>query len=64
MKINNLEEFNKVKDKIPTLVVEDITSRINDWVLSGGDMEDSYVKKQFIYAERVLDIMNKKETLN
>lgn len=43
------------KYDLPVYVLEDINKRIADWLASGGNMEDDYVKQQFRYAERYLN---------
>lgn len=58
MRINSVEDL--VKAGLPLRVLHDIDKRITDWLASGGTLEDSYVKQQFRYAEKVIESLNKK----
>ena len=40
---------------IPEIVALDIITRINDWVISGGSLEDEYVKKQLKFASQFIE---------
>ena len=40
---------------IPEIVALDIITRINDWVISGGSLEDEYVKKQLKFASQFIN---------
>lgn len=55
IKINSLEELSKYSDRLPLDVYEDINKRVGDWVLSGGNTDDPYVKQQLRYAENYLN---------
>lgn len=55
IKINSLEELSKYSGRLSLDVYEDITKRVSDWVLSGGKVDDPYVKQQLRYAENVLN---------
>lgn len=61
MKINTMDDLNVciMNSMLPTIVVEDINKRISDWLSSGGSITDNYIKQQFKYAERIIEI-NKK----
>ncbi|MDU2064406.1 MAG: hypothetical protein E6713_06140 [Sporomusaceae bacterium] len=52
MKINSVEDL--VKASLPLSVMTDINSRIRDWLASGGNINDEYIKQQFRYAENIL----------
>ena len=39
---------------IPEIVALDVITRINDWVISGGSLEDEYVKKQLKFASKFI----------
>lgn len=54
VEINTMEDFNKVSDKLPTVILWDINNRIKDWIVSGGSLDDPYIKQQFKYAENIL----------
>lgn len=58
MTINSVEDL--VRAGLPLRVIHDIDKRITDWLASGGTLEDSYVKQQFRYAEKVVESLNKK----
>lgn len=59
MKINNLEDLKKCEKVIPPLVLKDILQRVNDWLDTGGNVNDPYVQRQFIYAEKVSNLYSK-----
>ncbi|MBE6089858.1 MAG: hypothetical protein E7206_17855 [Clostridium beijerinckii] len=59
MKINNINDLNKIAKFLPAVVVADIDKRISDWLASGGKNSDSYIKQQFGYAENMLKAMGK-----
>ena len=40
---------------IPEIVALDVITRINDWVISGGSLEDEYVKKQLKFASQFIE---------
>ena len=40
---------------IPEIVALDILCRINDWIISGGSLEDEYVKKQLKFASQFIN---------
>lgn len=42
-------------DKLPISVVEDINKRMSDWLSSGGSVEDDYIKRQYKYAQDVVN---------
>lgn len=39
------------RNQILTNVQRDVKQRINDWVRSGGSLEDSYVKRRITYMK-------------
>ena len=41
-------------DLIPVTVALDVMTRINDWLLSGGQLEDSYIKQQLKFASQFI----------
>ena len=51
-----MKEFNNFTDLrmninlVPELVALDVMTRINDWLISGGNLEDEYIKSQLRYA--------------
>jgi hypothetical protein len=40
---------------IPEIVALDVITRINDWIMSGGSLEDEYVKKQLEFASQFIN---------
>lgn len=50
MKINSIIDL--CNYDIPTEVLTDVDKRITDWMASGGNEEDPYIKQQLRYAER------------
>ena len=40
---------------IPEIVALDVLCRINDWIISGGSLEDEYVKKQLEFASQFIN---------
>ena len=40
---------------IQEIVALDVITRINDWVISGGSLEDEYVKKQLKFASQLIN---------
>lgn len=41
-------------DLIPVTVALDVMTRINDWILSGGSIEDEYVKSNLKFASKFI----------
>ncbi|MGK9485127.1 DUF6877 family protein [Bacillus tropicus] len=39
--------------QIPIDVLEDVTNRIKDWIVSGGKEDDPYIEQQLRFVERV-----------
>ena len=54
-KFKTFTEFRFNMDLIPTQVALDVMTRINDWLLSGGDIEDEYVKNQIEFASKFIN---------
>ncbi len=52
--MNAMEELNKIADKLPVMILEDIHRRIEDWLASGGKEDDSYIEQQLRYAKRFI----------
>ena len=42
--------------KIPFKILQDIDKRIGDWLASGGNYEDGYIKQQLRYAEKIINM--------
>ena len=39
---------------IPEVVALDVIVRIQDWLMSGGSLEDEYIKKQLKFASKFI----------
>lgn len=46
-------EINRLQDKLPLHVVQDLHKRIADWLASGGEYDDPYMHQQVRYAQEV-----------
>lgn len=53
--INNIDDLINNAHKIPFAALQDIDKRIGDWLASGGNYEDGYIKQQFRYAENIIN---------
>ena len=51
----NFNEFRLNMNLIPEVVALDVMTRINDWILSGGSLEDEYIKKQLKFASNFIN---------
>ncbi|WP_257490187.1 DUF6877 family protein [Anaerosalibacter massiliensis] len=54
-----MEDLFKYSYLLPHVVLVDIDKRIGDWLVSGGNIEDGYIKQQFRYAEKVIKEVQK-----
>lgn len=52
--MNPLDEITKIAPQLPLKVLEDITKRISDWIVSGGKNDDPYMEMQLRYAKRFI----------
>nr|WP_312752874.1 DUF6877 family protein [Bacillus mobilis] len=52
--MNPLDEITKIAPQLPLKVLEDITKRISDWIVSGGKNDDPYIEMQLRYAKRFI----------
>lgn len=52
MGINTFEDLIKVN--LPVEIIKDIDKRVTDWLATGGNEDDPYVRRQFKYAENFL----------
>lgn len=55
MKFENYYDFRLNIHLIPTHVALDALIRINDWIVSGGNLEDEYVQNQIKYANKFIN---------
>lgn len=46
--------------EIPLEVRNDVRNRISDWLRSGGNETDNYIKRQYDYLMRVKESKNRK----
>ena len=49
-------DFRMNIDLIPTTVALDVMTRINDWLISDGNIEDEYIKRQLQYASQFIEV--------
>lgn len=56
VKINSMSDLIRYLNKIPTEALKDIEKRITDWLAAGGRMDDEYIKQQFRYAEKIVNL--------
>ena len=40
---------------VPEVVALDVMVRIQDWIMSGGSLEDDYVKQQLKFASKFIE---------
>ena len=58
-KFKNMNMLEKYIGLVPDIVLEDVDNRISDWFSMGGGIEDNYIKQQYRYLERYLELKNK-----
>ena len=61
IQIKNMEDLINNLKHLPTAAISDINKRITDWMSSGGNLEDGYIKQQFKYAENIIRAVKLKE---
>ena len=49
-------DFRMNIDLIPTTVALDVMTRINDLLISDGNIEDEYIKRQLQYASQFIEV--------
>ena len=54
MEFKSYDELRLNIDLIPNTVALDVITRICDWVVSGGKLDDNYVKTQLKYASNFI----------
>lgn len=57
-KFNSFSDFRFNMHLVPEIVALDVMVRINDWLMSGGSLEDEYVKKQLDFASQFIEEVN------
>ena len=55
-KFKNMNMLEKYIGLVPDIVLEDVDNRISDWFYMGGEIEDNYIKQQYKYLERYLEL--------
>ena len=55
-KLKNMNMLEKYIGLVPDIVLEDVDNRISDWFSMGGEIEDNYIKQQYKYLERYLEL--------
>lgn len=48
-----MDRITELAPQIPIDVLEDVTNRIKDWIVSGGKEDDPYIEQQLRFVERV-----------
>lgn len=61
IEIKNMEDLSGNLKNLPTAAIADIDKRITDWIASGGDFKDGYIKQQFRYAENIINARRRHE---
>ncbi|MDG0950505.1 DUF6877 family protein [Bacillus paranthracis] len=51
--MNYIDRITQLAPQIPINVLEDVTNRIKDWIVSGGKEDDPYIEQQLRFVERV-----------
>ena len=54
-KFNTFSDFRFNIHLIPEIIALDVMIRINDWLVSGGCLEDKYIKKQLEFASQFIE---------
>ena len=55
-KFKNMNMLEKYIGLVPDIVLEDVDKRMSDWFSMGGEIEDNYIKQQYKYLERYLEL--------
>lgn len=50
-----MEEILKISDKLPLPILQDIDTRIGDWLASGGQEDDPYIEQQLRFARNFVE---------
>ena len=49
-----LDEFYRLVMHLPTELADDTSSRVSDWIVSGGQADDPYIKQQLNFVKRYI----------
>ncbi|HGM1518742.1 TPA: DUF6877 family protein, partial [Clostridioides difficile] len=57
VEINNIQQLNDALNKydIPFGILSDVDRRICDWMATGGNEDDAYIKQQYRYVENFIN---------
>lgn len=58
VEINNIQQLNDALNKynIPFDILSDVDRRICDWMDTGGNEDDAYIKQQYRYVENFINL--------
>ncbi|MEK3935950.1 DUF6877 family protein [Sporosarcina sp. FSL W7-1349] len=51
--MNPIQEISKLSNQIPIEALQDINSRVTDWIAGGGNHDDPYIHQQLRYAKKL-----------
>jgi len=54
VKVDYIEEIKKIADKLPLIVLQDVSNRCTDWLTPGGTPYDPYIEQQLRYAKKYI----------
>ena len=55
--MNEFKNYSELRfnlELLPTHIALDVMARISDWLVSGGTVEDEYIKRQLEYASKFI----------
>lgn len=55
-----VDRLTELSPMLPHEVIQDISKRMGNWVLGGGNPDDPYMWQQVRYAENWINIMGEK----
>ncbi|AAK79177.1 hypothetical protein BJV85_002793 [Clostridium acetobutylicum] len=62
--INRLSDLIYCSGLLKPYIFNDIYQRVRDWIYSGGTLKDDYIKRQYKYAENVINYRKNKKRKN
>ncbi|MEK3935335.1 DUF6877 family protein [Sporosarcina sp. FSL W7-1349] len=51
--MNQIQEISKLSDRIPIEALQNIHSRVTDWLAGVGNHDDPYIHQQLRYAQNL-----------
>ncbi len=65
VEINNIQQLNDALNKynIPFDILSDVDRRICDWMATGGNEDDAYIKQQYRYVENFINLFCDQEVI-